>query len=52
MADVTIYRKCIEALRDVYNAYGEAVSVSVGADQYDNIEITFTIIKNNKGDKE
>ena len=53
MAISAPYRECIEAIRRLYNAYEEAISVSVGTDKYQNPEIIFTIVKNNtKGDNE
>ena len=53
MANANPYRKCIEEIRNLYGAYEEAISVSVGTDKYNNPEILFTIIKKEeKGDNE
>ena len=47
-----LYSKCIEEVRRLYGAYEEAVIVSVGMDENQHPQITFTIIRENKGDKE
>ena len=52
MSNTKPYAKCIEEVRKLYNAYEEAVVVSVGKDKNQHIQITFTIIPRKKGDKE
>lgn len=49
MNDVNFYSKCIEEVRRLYNAYEEAVIVSVGMDENQHSQITFTIIPLKEG---